>query len=207
MKRDEAWFAEYNAKRARWTTCGNLDFKDVPVVQPSRRITTTPDAANRKAADGHSLTGQTSGTLNTPEGASGVNLADVESLGAGSARANRAEAQGAHARATAPVPIPYERDVLSAVLDYLKVCPRVAWFARMNSGGMTDKNGQYVKFAFTGCSDIIGQLKDGRFLAIECKRPGKNATPDQWQFLCNVNRANGVAFVATSVDDVRSALG
>lgn len=103
----------------------------------------------------------------------------------------------------------YERDVLSAVLDYLALCPRVAWFHRMNTGGVErEYNGKkrFIAFAFPGCSDIIGQLKDGRFLAIECKRPGKVATSDQWQFLCNVNRANGVAFVACGVEDVRRAL-
>jgi len=100
-----------------------------------------------------------------------------------------------------------ERDVLSAILDYLPLCPRVAWHSRMNSGGMVNPNGQYVRFAFRGCPDIIGQLKDGRFFCIEAKRPGKNATPEQWEFLCKVNRNMGVGFVATSVDDVRKALG
>jgi len=100
-----------------------------------------------------------------------------------------------------------ERDVLSAVLEFLPLCKNVAWFARMNVGAMRNETGQYVRFGFTGCSDIIGQMRDGRFLAIECKRPGKNATPEQWQFLCTVNRNGGVGFVACSVDDVRKALG
>lgn len=104
-------------------------------------------------------------------------------------------------------PIPYERDVLSAILGYMPLCKRVAWAARMNTGGMQNAAGQYVAFGFPGLSDIIGQLTDGRFLAIECKRPGKTATAEQWQFLCNVNRNNGVGFVAVSVDDVRAQLG
>lgn len=96
--------------------------------------------------------------------------------------------------------------MLSAVLELLQVHPRVAWAERFNTGGMENANGQYVRFAFPGCSDILGQLKDGRLLAIECKRPGKKATAEQWQFLCNVNRANGVAFVATCIEDVTRAL-
>lgn len=54
--------------------------------------------------------------------------------------------------------------------------------------------------------DAYKRTADGRLLAIECKRPGKKATAEQWQFLCNVNRANGVAFVATCIEDVTRAL-
>lgn len=115
-----------------------------------------------------------------------------------------------------------ERDVLTSCLLLLDVHPAVAWSARMNSGAMTveGKSGKrYVKFAFTGCSDIIGQMADGRFLAIECKRPGGWPTDEtflRWQslnrlserqsrllaqraFLGRVNAANGVG---VAVDDV-----
>lgn len=120
------------------------------------------------------------------------------------------QARGA-APTKAVAPAPYEADVLAAILEYLSLCRRVAWFKRMNVGGALQENSdgshRYIAFAFKGCSDIIGQMKDGRFLAIECKRPGKNATPDQWQFLCEVNRANGIGIVATSIEDVRRVFG
>lgn len=106
-------------------------------------------------------------------------------------------------RAAGNYPPVAERDVLASILEYLPYAKPVAWFARMNSGGYEIK-GQFVRFGFKGCSDIIGQLRDGRFLAIEVKRPGGTVTEDQVEFLAKVQRANGVAFVAHSLDDVQN---
>ena len=103
-------------------------------------------------------------------------------------------------------PVPLERDVQSAVLDMLKLRRDVAWFERMNTGGMVNPNGQYVRFGFKGCADILGQMRDGRFLAIEVKRPGAVPTEEQQEFLGRVQRAGGVAFVAWSVDDIAKGL-
>lgn len=51
-----------------------------------------------------------------------------------------------------------------------------------------------------GSSDIIGILPDGRFLAIEVKRPkkGSNAEAEQLRFIEAVNNAGGVAGIARS---------
>ena len=76
----------------------------------------------------------------------------------------------------------------------------MAWAARMNTGAIPVGN-RLFRAGFVGCSDIIGQMKDGRFLAIEVKRPGKGATPEQYAFLSRVNANDGFAFVARSVDD------
>jgi hypothetical protein len=59
---------------------------------------------------------------------------------------------------------------------------------------------------FKGSSDIIGVAKDGRMIAIECKRPGKKPTPEQEFFLNEVKRRGGIAFVATSYEEVRAIL-
>lgn len=103
------------------------------------------------------------------------------------------------------MPAPYESEILSAVLALLETHPRVAFAFRQNTGAIRVDD-RYVKFAFTGCSDILGMLKGGRFLAIELKRKGRDATPDQRAFLTNVVRNGGVGFVARSVDDVVAAL-
>ncbi len=103
-----------------------------------------------------------------------------------------------------------ERDVQSAVLTYLKLCQSVAWAQRMNTGQATFETThgrRHVRFAFVGCADIIGQLKNGRFLAIEVKRPGGKPTPDQQAFIDMVNRHGGVAFVADCVATVEAVLG
>ena len=55
-------------------------------------------------------------------------------------------------------------------------------------------------------ADIIGQLTDGRFLAIEVKRPSGKVTDEQAAFIGMVQNSNGVAFVARSVADVFQVL-
>ena len=101
-----------------------------------------------------------------------------------------------------PVLVPLERDVLSAVLQLCRAHPKVAWIRRMNTG---TRGG--VNFGFPGLSDLIGQLKDGRMLAIEVKRPGKMPTEAQVEFMGEVARWHGVAFVARGIQDVLKALG
>jgi hypothetical protein len=58
-----------------------------------------------------------------------------------------------------------------------------------------------------GVSDILGILKNtGRFLAIEVKVPGNKPTIYQTNFIENVRAHGGIAFVATSLEDVKSEL-
>lgn len=94
-----------------------------------------------------------------------------------------------------------EADVLSAVLALLHLHPSVGWCRRMNVGAV-EAGDRYIKFGFVGCSDIIGQMKDGRFLAIEVKREkGGKASDAQLKFIYAVQKYGGVAGVAHSVDD------
>jgi hypothetical protein len=95
-------------------------------------------------------------------------------------------------------PVPPERDVLAAVLAAVVLHRGVGWAVRMNTGmaEFPDPKGgkpRRVRFAFKGCSDILGQMKSGRFLAIEVKRPGKKPTADQLEFLDRVDSWGGVA--------------
>ena len=53
-----------------------------------------------------------------------------------------------------------------------------------------------------GVPDIVGILKDGRFLGIEVKTQNGRLSPHQERFIQNINDAGGLAFVARSVDDV-----
>lgn len=107
-------------------------------------------------------------------------------------------------------PEPKEADVLKAVLQALALHPRVAWAERMQSGAgkLVRKGGasQFLRFGFRGCPDVLGQLKDGRALAVECKRPSGTTTPEQAAFLECVNANGGLALVARSADDVWKAL-
>ena len=95
-----------------------------------------------------------------------------------------------------------ESDVLAACLQYANLHQRVAWAQRMNTGaweideGQDDSGqrpGRFIRFGFPGLSDIVGQLKDGRWLAFETKRAGKKPTRGQLAFLALVNTHNGLA--------------
>ena len=110
---------------------------------------------------------------------------------------------------------PKEADVLAAVkqaLTLLEIKGRVIWWARMNTGSGRllrgkDNVSQFIQFGFKGCPDILGQLHDGRVLAIEVKRPSGDLKPEQADFLEKASRAGAYAFVARSVDDVWKELG
>ena len=107
-----------------------------------------------------------------------------------------------------------ERDVQKTILQYLALCPHVAWAQRFNTGATgwsyTTQAGaqrrRFVRFGFTGCSDILGQMKGGHLLAIECKRKGGKATDSQVAFLQTVSDNNGVAIIANNVSDVERAI-
>ena len=104
-----------------------------------------------------------------------------------------------------------EGEIQSAVLAYLRIHPLVAWAERFNTGAvkLQDRHGKqrFVRFAFTGCSDILGQMKDGRFLAIEVKAPSGRLSVAQRAFLDMVKGYRGVAGVVRSVDDIDVILG
>ena len=99
-----------------------------------------------------------------------------------------------------------EATILEASLRLLRIHPRVGWAHRANVGAVRMSGARYVRFGFVGCSDIIGQMRDGRFLAIECKAPRGRVTDDQKAFLERVQRHGGVSGVVRSVQDVDDLL-
>lgn len=109
-------------------------------------------------------------------------------------------------------PQPPEAAVLDAVLKVLRLHPRVGWCERMNSGAgrfvyPDGQTSQFIRFGFPGMSDVLGQLRCGRFLAVECKTRTGKPTVEQANFLNIVRHLGGVAFIARSVDDVITELG
>ena len=100
-----------------------------------------------------------------------------------------------------------ETEIQRGVLRALELHPKVAWCRRLNVGAGRLANedgtaGRFMRFAFKGCSDIIGQLKSGVVLAVEVKAAGGRLREEQAAFLALINKHGGVAFVACSVDDV-----
>ena len=104
------------------------------------------------------------------------------------------------------VPAPKESQVLRAGLAAMRIHPDVAWCARINAGRF-EVDGRWITASFKGCSDVIGQHIDGRFIAAECKSDAGKTTADQQAFLDTVARNGGIAFVARSAEDVWRALG
>ena len=99
-----------------------------------------------------------------------------------------------------------EAGALVEVLKALRTHPGVAWVERMNSGA-AKIGSRFVKFGFPGCPDVLGQLRDGRLLAVEVKAPAGRLSPDQEIVLDRIRSAGGAAFVARDLRDVRLALG
>lgn len=110
-------------------------------------------------------------------------------------------AKAKQSRSTGSSGEPLERDVQRAVLQLLRAHPLVGWAARINSGAVENANGQFVRFnQIAGCSDIIGQMRTGHFLALEIKRPGNKPTEPQMLFLRMVEQHGGCAGWCDSVE-------
>lgn len=98
-----------------------------------------------------------------------------------------------------------EAAALVEVLKALRHHPAVAWAERQNTGAA--KVGErFIRFGWRGCSDVIGQLKDGRLLAVECKAKAGRLRPEQAEFLSLVRRFGGVGIVARNARDVIDGL-
>lgn len=94
-----------------------------------------------------------------------------------------------------------EAAALVEVLQALRAHPAVAWCERMNSGAAKVGN-RFIRFGFTGCPDVLGQLRDGRMLGVEVKALKGKLRPEQSIVLERINGAGGLAFVARNCLDV-----
>jgi hypothetical protein len=97
-----------------------------------------------------------------------------------------------------------ESGVLSAVMQTLQVYGFVC--IRNNSGAARTGAGRLVKFGSPGSADIIACAPGGRFVAVECKRPGGRLTGPQREWLEKITRAGGEAIVAESVNSLKEQL-
>lgn len=61
---------------------------------------------------------------------------------------------------------------------------------------------QTSPYAINGTSDILGIMKDGRFLAIEVKSKYGKPSPEQTLFIQKIKANGGIAFVARSISEV-----
>ena len=97
---------------------------------------------------------------------------------------------------------PTEQKIQKEIKDFL--ISKGATVVKFNNSGIY-REGKYIPTHQSGVSDLLVCLK-GRFIAIEVKRPNGRLTENQKAFLKQIEKSNGVALVATSVEDVKEAL-
>ena len=101
-----------------------------------------------------------------------------------------------------------EKQIENAILDYLTFLPGM--YFKNNSVGIYDPvkkvHRKPSKYHRNGVSDILGCDGNGSFVAIEVKTKKGRLSENQKQFIKEVNENGGIAFVARSVDDVRTRL-
>jgi len=96
-----------------------------------------------------------------------------------------------------------ESDIQKAILEYLKLRGYVC--RRSNAGKMFIKDKgrtRAINIGEAGWPDIDGITKSGIFFGIEVKVPGGQPTPIQAQKGEEINKSNGIWFVATDVAEV-----
>lgn len=102
-----------------------------------------------------------------------------------------------------------EKQLCSQIIQYLNYQGHYVW--RENSGAIkTEYKGKthMIRMAHRGTSDIIGMSKDGKFVAIEVKKPEtkKSVTVYQQMFLDEVKQHGGISGVATSPEEALAIL-
>ena len=100
----------------------------------------------------------------------------------------------------------------SAVIQQVKQVIKVTGLKiqRINTGCFQigeGANHRFIKTADAGTCDFEGYDNNGRFVAIECKRPsGGRLSPAQKERIADINRKGGVAFVAHSGEEALKQL-
>lgn len=99
-----------------------------------------------------------------------------------------------------------EQQIQQLILARLGAEPGLTLW-RNNTGAMVDARGQLVRYGQPGSADLLGLVApDGRFVAIEVKRPGGRQTELQRSWQAMVERHGGVYVVVTSVEQAVAEL-
>ena len=98
-----------------------------------------------------------------------------------------------------------EKEIENNILGWLTHVPS-SKFWKNSSIGLWDNTKKvyrksFNRHALNGVSDILG-IKDGQFIAIEVKSKTGRPTESQKQFLEEITKLGGLAFIARSIDDV-----
>jgi hypothetical protein len=97
-----------------------------------------------------------------------------------------------------------ESIVLAGCLRYLQIRGIYHW--RNSTGAVQVRPGQFMRFGKVGSSDILGVLPGGRLLCVECKAKGGKLSPEQKQFLADVQELGALALVVRGWWELDEAL-
>lgn len=106
-----------------------------------------------------------------------------------------------------------EQALKTLIKNYLLAKGHFVW---VNNSGFVKRfytnkqgveNSHVLRMGTKGGADLIGIEKGtGRFIAVECKVGYNKPTPDQQEFLHEIERRGGHAIVAYTLDDVQRYL-
>ncbi len=86
---------------------------------------------------------------------------------------------------------PKESEIKASIKKYLSLRGIFTW------------NQWQGQFSVKGVPDLVGIIPgSGKLLGIEVKVPGGKPRPEQEEFIKRINESGGVAFVASSVEEV-----
>jgi len=99
-----------------------------------------------------------------------------------------------------------EQDIQRAIIEYLRL-KRFVVFKHHSTGSTVRENkAVFFRYGDKGISDLIACSPTGRFVAVEVKKKGGRATPEQLEFLRKVRKAGGIGILAFSIDDVMAQI-
>ena len=97
-----------------------------------------------------------------------------------------------------------ETEIQREVLDYLKLrnIP-----ANRNNAGKVKKGSHWINLGKGGWPDVIACLPpSGFFLGVEIKKPGEELSEKQVEVKAEIEQANGIVIVVTSVEELAEEL-
>jgi hypothetical protein len=101
--------------------------------------------------------------------------------------------------------MPLEKEVLADVLQALRNDPRI-WIVDRNQSGVFQDGDRYIRVGAKGHLDIKGMLKGGRYMEIECKRPGQRPDDRQAERIERVKKGGGISGYCWSVESALALL-
>jgi len=85
-----------------------------------------------------------------------------------------------------------ESEIQSAIMCALGEHPDIAW-VYVTSAGSFRVRGGYMTVGVKGMPDILGQMRNGKMLGIEVKKPKEKPKPEQYEFIDLINKNGGIA--------------